>query len=287
MEHCRSSTYVDREAVLLMLETHYGAWLDRVALDALTSAILPYLARTRLPFEEAVPRIAKHYQCYGDFVGRLLESHHTPEWDNVLAWIIEYASNHTMFPRDTEAVSAPDLDAYDEIQQKIQSYNFEGTFESWLTVAVVSRLRRYWRDQQTLSAGGTGIKSKAERMSLQHASKWQQEVKTYHLSLDRLLERGDLRTSVPDTHGEAIAVIAESFELRTLIARELNMLASVKNDPLLVSVWHAIVEQGLKLREVADAFGLTISQVYRRIEQARQHLRRSPQICQWRDALLL
>ena len=287
MEHCRSSTYIDREAVLFMLEMHYGASLDLAALDALTSAILPYLARTRLPLEEAVPRIAKHYQCYGDLVGRLLASRQTPEWDNVLTWIIEYASNHAMFPRDTEAVSAPDLDAYDEIQQKIKSYNFEGTFESWLTVTVVSRLRRYWRDQQTLIAGGNGIMNKAERMSLQHASKWQRAAKTYHLSLDQLLERDDVRTSVPDMHGEAITVIAESSELRTLIVRELNVLATVKNDPLLLSVWHAIVEQGLKLREVADRLGLTVSQVYRRIEQARQHLRRSPHICQWRDALLL
>jgi hypothetical protein len=178
MEHTTSSTYIDREAVLFMLETHYGSSLDRAALDALTSAILPYLARTRLPFEEAVPRIAKHYQCYGDLVGRLLASRQTPEWDKVLAWIIEYASNHAMFPRDTEAVSAPDLDAYDEIQQKIKSYNFEGAFESWLTVTVVSRLRRYWRDQQTLIAGGNGIKNKADRMPLQHASEWQRGAKT-------------------------------------------------------------------------------------------------------------
>jgi DNA-directed RNA polymerase specialized sigma24 family protein len=48
-----------------------------------------------------------------------------------------------------------------------------------------------------------------------------------------------------------------------------------------------MTEQGLKLREAADMLGLTISQVHRRVEQAREHLRRSPRVVQWREAALM
>jgi hypothetical protein len=172
MEHCRSLPYPDHETVVRMLEAHHGAFLDRVALDTLASAIMPYLARTRLPLPVAVLRIAKYYQRDGEYVGRLMTSLQAQEWDEVLKWIIDYASKQAKYPRDTEAVSAPDLDAYDDIRQKISTYNFEGSFESWLTVTVVSRIQRYWRDRQTLSAGGNGIKSRAERIAEQNTAQW-------------------------------------------------------------------------------------------------------------------
>lgn len=276
----------DHEAVLRVLEASDLASVDPPTLAALAIAIVPYVERTRLPFEDAVPRIAKNYLCYGERVGRLLASPDTPEWYDVLERIIDCASKHALFPRDTEAVSAPDLDAYNEIRLKLGSYNFEGSFESWMTAVVLARLRRYWRDQQTLAAGGLGIKTKAERMLAQ--GEFQRRAPNASLvSLDWLVDKDDVPTNDLAAHGETVAEAVEVAELRTLILHELTALALRKNDPLMVHVWNATIEQGLKLREAAAGLGLTVAQVHRRVVQARQHLRQSPQIVGWRDARLL
>jgi DNA-directed RNA polymerase specialized sigma24 family protein len=273
------------DAILRVLEAYDQASLAYVDLHTLAISIQPYVQRSRLPLIDAVPKIAKYYLQYGAVVKRLLASPETPEWHSVLEWVVEYATRHALYPRDTEAVSAPDLDAYDEIRRKLGSYNFEGTLESWLTAVVVSRLRRYWRDQQTLAAGGNGIKTKAERASHEHTARRAPNASL--MSLDQLMNRDDGWKGAPPAQDATTTEIIEGTELCALVLHELRALALKKKDPLVLPIWHAIVERGLKLRETADGLGLTVAQVHRRVALARHHLRQSPHIRHWRDAHLL
>ncbi len=287
MEHRPASLVPRRDEVICLLETHVDPSLDRAAHEALATAIMPYLERTRLPLANAVPKIAINYRRDGHVVRQLSASLTNPEWGEVLEWIMERAAKHSQFPNDGEAVGAPDIDAYEDIRKKLHLYNFEGPFKHWLTVTVVSRISRYWRDRQTLSAGGHGIKLKAERQEAKRIPEWRPAPNASNVSLDWLLECESNQTNRLIAHNEAVAGIVEASELNLLVAQELKVLARVKNDPLLLSVWHASVVQGLKLREAAEVLGLTVSQVYRRVEQARQHLRHNPTIRKWCDAHLL
>lgn len=285
MDHCPLAS-PQYDAVVHVLEACGQASLAYADLRALAMSILPYVERSRLPFEDAVPKIARYYLQYGAVVKRLLASPETSEWHAVLGWVVETATRHALYPRDIEAVSAPDLDAYDEIRRKIGSYNFEGTLESWLTAVIVSRLRRYWRDQQTLAAGGVGIKTRAERASNVYAPR-RRAPNASLMSLDQLTDRDDGWSGAPAAQDATTAEIVEGIELRALVLHELRALAQQKNDPLVLPVWHATVEQGLKLREVADGLALTVAQVHRRVALARHHLRQSQHIRQWCDARLL
>ena len=81
--------------------------------------------------------------------------------------------------------------------------------------------------------------------------------------------------------GVAVARHVEDAELWHLVGQTVHRLAERRRDELLATVWYAVVDRGWRLREVADLFGLTISQVHRRIEAVRDYLRHSPDVRQW------
>lgn len=265
--------------VRCLLQMQYGTQLTAAEQTALATAITPYLNRTRLPLARAVRTIATNYLRDGARVERLMHSPTSPEWELVLQHVISYATRQSHFPSDAEARNWPDLDAYSDIQQRITSYNFEGTFDHWVTATVANRLRRFWRDQQAIRVGGPGIRQRRPcDGELSGASSPRPPAYVVAIPLDGLTEQ-----SIPADE-ESVAERIEAGELRRLVAHSLATFAAQKQDTQLPLLWFALVEQRLKLREIAACFGLTISQVHRRIEYMRAHLQRDLRVQMWLQA---
>lgn len=262
------------------LQSIYGDQYDRVTLETLEGAIEPYLQRTRLPRVEAVQRISMNYLQDGARVKQLLSDSTGDEWQVILAQVVEFARQHALYPKDIEATSWPDLDAYEDIRRKLPSYNFEGSLDSWLTVTVVNRLRRYWRDQQALRVGGIGF---AHIVELRRSVDGDLLRRAQRLSLDALTRDGFLLIDTMESTEPLIEDMVENAELRALVEQQVNAFATRKNDPLLSNIWYLAMDQQLKLREIAEQSGLSISQVHRRIQQVRDYLRENPRLREWLD----
>jgi hypothetical protein len=197
----------------------------------------------------------------------------------VLSHVVAYARSRSLFPQDQDATGWPDLDAYDDIRERLHEYNFEGPLDAWMSVVISSRLRRYWRDRQALSAGGGGFKSASERDTARAAGF--PVARILHLSLDQPLGDDDRAVSEWLTHATPlVAETVEDAELSRIVAAEVKALAS-RGDPLLAEIWNAVVDRQMRLREAAECYGLTISQTHRRVERVRTHLKHSPQVRQW------
>lgn len=274
----------DVSIVLHVLVTLRGEHDDLARLDQLARAIVFYVQRSRLPLVEAVEKIVTHYEQEHARVQHLLDHPSSAAWSSVLEQVIGFASRHSLYPRDTEATSWPDLDAYQDVRRNLHSYNFEGSLDHWVTVAVVNRLRRYWRDRQSLSAGGPGFRSKSDGETNDGESD-RERPKTASLSLHEIPE-GDWRMVGTTTAQVAsVAHDVEDAELRRVTAAAVHTLARHRRDELLPLIWDVVVERGWRLREAAESLGLTISQVHRRIEQTRSYLRRDPSVRQWFQCL--
>lgn len=270
----------DVSIVLYTLTSLRGDRYTAAALEDLAQAILCYVQRSRLPLPEAVDKIVTNYERDGARVQQLLDQPTSAEWDAVLEHVIGFASRHSLYPKDTEATSWPDLDAYHDVRRNLHSYNFEGSLDHWVTVTVVNRLRRYWRDQQSLSAGGPGFRKRPDREADDTESDHARP-KGGPLSLDRMLESDWSIVGAQASDNVSVAHDVEDAELRRMTAAAVRTLATRRRDDLLPLIWDVVVERGWRLREVAESLGLTISQVHRRIEQTRCYLRRDPAVQQW------
>ncbi|MBA3944200.1 MAG: hypothetical protein H0X37_06505 [Herpetosiphonaceae bacterium] len=263
------------------------AHLDEVAFEALAVAIEPYLRRTKRPLNEAVSLIARHYEADGAQVQELRDDLNGAAWQTVLAHVLEFASKHHNFPRDTEATSWPDLDAYEDIREKLWSYNFEGVFSHWVVVTVKRRIGRYWRDKQALQAGGAGF-----RLSAKLADEVGEQVaddpprssqRVQHSSLDAQNDQGLPIIETLEAEQPTIAALVEDVVLWTAVRQEVQAFAAIRQDYSLFVLWCGFVERGLKLWELGVAYDLKVGQVHRRITLVRNHLRQSPNLRDWFD----
>lgn len=276
-----TATRYDPAAVLDLLQAECGADFDQAELVALVPAITPYLERSLLPLPVAVVRITHHYLRDGARVRRLLANPDEPEWQTVLELVYRFATHNRMYPSDIEASSWPDLDAFDDIRRKLRSYNFEGSFDSWILVTVVRRLARFWRDQQSLRMGGTGIVPRAEREAARALGSYQTGPRASQRSLDQLHDHDHPLLDLLEAAQPSVADLVETAELQRLLDHSVQAYAARRNDPTLALIWHAVINQRMKLREVAVQFGLSIAQVNRRIEHIRTHLRQDPTLLHW------
>lgn len=272
---------LDHHSVLHLLQPIYGSSLDPAALESLACAILPYLQRTTLPLSDAVSKIACHYLQDGARVQRLVADPEAPEWQSVLTQVLTFATKHALYPDDCDATSWPDLDAYRDIQVKLRSYNFEGSLDSWVTVTILNRLRRFWRDRQALSAGGPGFSYKATRTPDSAPAERPAAGRALQYSLEALADDEQLAAERLGSDLASVGYCVEAAELHRMIEEAVRTYALHKHDAQIPQIWHAVVDQQFKLREASDRFGLTISQVHRRLEQVRAYLRQDPHISLW------
>lgn len=273
-----TATQYDPAAVLCLVQAECGADFDHTELIALVDAITPYLERSLLPLPVAVARITSNYLRDGARVRQLLVSQDAPEWQTVLTQVCSFATQNRKYPSDIDASSWPDLDAFEDIRRKLHSYNFEGSFDNWILVTVVRRLARFWRDQQSLRMGGAGLLQRAEREAARELGDQHGGPRARQRSLDQLHDH-DLQ--LIETFQPSVAELVETAELQRLLDHKVRAYAAARNDPTLALIWHGVVNQRLKLREVAAHFGLSIAQVNRRIEQVRAHLRQDPTLIHW------
>lgn len=271
----------DPAAVLGMLQVAFGASHSSAELTALMDDITPYLKRTTLPLEVAVPRIGANYLRDGARVRKLLSDQHAAEWQDVLAQVCDFARNNRRYPTELDASSWPDLDAFDDIKAKLDTYNFEGVFDHWVAVTVVRRLSRFWRDQQSLRVGGGGLRAPAERELARECGSYQSSPRTSQRSLNALNEADHQLIERLDDGQPPIGELVETAELQHLLQHCVYSFALARNDPALAQIWHAVIDRRMKLREVSVQFGLSIAQVNRRIEQVRAHLRQEPTLLSW------
>jgi hypothetical protein len=270
------------ESICRLIHAEYSHQLDLAACRALAEAILPYLARTRLPFEVAVSTIAMNYLQDGPRVEAMLGDPDAEEWQQVLGHIVAWATNHTLYPLDTEATGSPDLDAYEDIRKRLASYNFEGSLDGWITVTVVRRLYRYWRSHYMLSAGGSGYKSRAQRAGEQ-ALGAPAPVAVRHCSLDVIDDEGNIFAEKLPAMQLSVEETVETNELLRVVDAVVADYATDRADPSLGHIWHAVVDRRLKIAEVADQLGLSIWQVYRRYESLRRVLQADQRVSSWFD----
>jgi DNA-directed RNA polymerase specialized sigma24 family protein len=207
-----------------------------------------------------------------------------PEWQAVLTQVLVFATKHALYPDDIDATSWPDLDAYQDIQIKLPTYNFEGSLDSWVTVTILNRLRRFWRDRQALSAGGPGFKYKTGAAAAPAPADQSLAPKLYQFSLDQIADDEWLIAESHSADQFSVGSRVEDAELQRIVAEAVHDFALQKHDIQFQQIWHAVVERQLKLREASLYFGLTISQVHRRLEQVRAHLRQDPRVAHWFNA---
>lgn len=270
------------EVALPLISKHYHEQIGTASCTALTKAILPYLKRTHLPFDEAVLVIAMNYLQDGQRVETMLANPDAEEWQSVLSQIIAWATKHTLYPQDIEATGSPDLDAYDDIRKKLSSYNFEGPLDGWITVTVVRRLYRYWRSHSMLSAGGSGYKTRLQRITEQ-ALPTPSMVFTHHYSLDTSDYDGTVLCEKLIAPEPSVEETAEANELGQIIRSAIAEYAAYRCDPSLGQIWHSIVDRRLRITEVADQLGLSIWQVYRRYESLKRMLQEDQRVNSWFD----
>ncbi|MBV9790556.1 MAG: sigma-70 family RNA polymerase sigma factor [Chloroflexi bacterium] len=265
------------------LTTRYGTELP-AALDGLTSAIVVYLRRSRYPALSILPRIAEHYIQDGPRVHALLADSDPAEWQRIMQQVVAFASAHPYYPDIEDAISAPDLDAYEDIRRNLSSYNFECPLDGWINTVVVRRLLRFWRDRQSLRAGGSGFLSKIDREA-QRSGELPTAIRpNQHMSLDVLLDEALVAPQI-EMRGPAVQDAVEGIVLEDLVGTLIESLAVQTRDPSLPGIWEAIVVHEHKLREVAAMYNLSISQVHYRLRQISQYLRKHPDITGWFDPL--
>ena len=264
----------------LLLEC-YGQTLEHAEVEKLAAAILPFVQRSRLPLHDAVCRIATNYHIEAERVAALHEAPLGDAWQAVLVHILKFASRLSRFPSDQEAVSWPDLDAAEDVRSRLSTYNFEGSLDTWVSVAVTNRVRRYWRDQQSLGAGGQGFKSTAQRDAEREQGDISFAPRNAQESLDHLRE--DDRMAQPSDATQSVEASVQEAEFRRAVAAVLAKLAKERNDPDLPRLWEGFAEHEFKLHELAVKFDLNIWQVQRRLAHTRKRLRQDPTIQRWRD----
>jgi DNA-directed RNA polymerase specialized sigma24 family protein len=269
--------------IVLDLQQYYDGRLEPAEVESLARDIMPYLRRTRHAVRDVLPAIADNYQRDGRRVRELLRSTASPAWRVVLEQVVSYATRHTLFPTDNDAQDWPDLAAFEDIQRKLPTYNFEGPLDGWITVTVTNRLRRFWRDQQALRAGGTGFKSRAAREAGRLDGMPVPAVGQMHTSLEDPRNVESPLLSRLRSTDEEIAEQVESRMLEQVVASAVDTLAAHRDDPNLKHVWDAVVGRQLKLRETAEHFGLSVAQVFRKIELVRTHLRANSHVQHWFD----
>lgn len=280
MEACHDRSSNDPFEVQQVLHTAFGQCLGPAALQMLQRSIEPYIRRTRLPMPEAVTVIAKNYLHDGARVQELLAGVDTDAWHDVLKQVVAFARRHYLYPTEAEATSWPDLDAFDDIRRKLPTYNFEGSLDSWITVTVLNRLRRFWRDQQAKRSGGAGFPSKGARdVQVNYARP--PAPRTTQQSLDAVDASGMHTMDGLEGAESPVADSVEELELQRLVAKVVRSLAASKQDPLLPLLWQMVGEHEWKLREAAERSGLTTAQVHWRITQLKAYLREDPGLREW------
>lgn len=274
-------TPYDAEAVHQLLVAAYGAVLDATAIQALQQQIEPFVRRTTKPLVEIVPVIADHYRRERERLRLLLDDTDPQAWEAVLQQVIHFASRHHLYPTDAEATSWPDIEAYEDIRHKLAGYNCEGTLDSWIRSIVVSRLRRFWRDQQAQRVGGTGFLSRTARAEAQATGQAAPPPRSQQQSLDAVSDGGAALGETLAADELPVDVHAENDALQRLVIHEVGAFAAQRDDPLLVVVWQLVGMHQWKLREAAAYAGLSIGQVHRRVEQVRTHLQLNPCLQHW------
>lgn len=266
------------------LNTQYGPDLPAATQDGLTSAIVVYLRRSRYPALTILPRIAGNYLQDGSRVHALLADSQAAEWQSIMQQVVAFAMAHPYYPDIEDAISAPDLDAYEDIRRNLSSYNFECPLDGWINTVVLRRLLRFWRDRQALRAGGNGFVSKIDREA-QRSGELPTAIRpNQHVSLDVLLDESLVGPQI-EVREPAVQDAVEGIVLEDLVGRVIEALAVQMRDPSLPGIWEAIVVHERKLREVAAMYNLSISQVHYRIRQISHHLRKHPEIVGWFDGL--
>ena len=273
------------ETVVRLLQDLHGARLNREQLQQLARDIQPYLDRTALSLEEAVQRISTNYLRDGARVKVLGGSAMNPGWQNVLAQVVAYAGQHTLFPSEADLSSSPDLEAYDDIQRKLHTYNFEAPLDNWITVTVVWRLRRFWRDRAAVRAGGAGFKDKATREAERATGTWTRPPIACQQSLEATDADGQALMDTLADDQLSLAQAVEDAEIERAVVEAVDAYAELKHDPVLAHIWWLVVDRRLKLREVGELLDLTIAQVHRRVRQIRAYLRSDEQVRRWFDRL--
>ena len=150
-----------------------------------------------------------------------------------------------------------------------------------MTVTILNRLRRFWRDRQALSAGGPGFKYKTVNGIAPVSVDPPVLSKVHQLSLDAIADDEWLAAESLGAVQISVGHCVEDAELQRIVAEVVHDFAVQKHDEQLQQIWHTVIEEQLKLREASVHFGLTISQIHRRIEQVRAHLRQDPRVTQW------
>lgn len=262
------------------IENIYGDSLDQNLLQALTSAIACYVRRSRYPPLTILPQIVDHYIQDGPRVHALLADSDPAEWQRIMQQVVAFASAHPYYPDIEDAISAPDLDAYEDIRRNLSSYNFEAPLDDWIETVVLRRLLRFWRDRQSLRAGGSGFLSKMDREAQRSGELPTASRRNQHVSLDVFLDEAPLVQQF-ETRDPAVQDVVESIVLEDLVEALIESLAVKTHDPSLPGIWKAIVIQDHKLREVAAMYNLTISQVHYKIRQLSSYLKSHPKIYYW------
>ena len=124
------TTPLNAGTVLHLLQPLHCSSLDHAAIETLARSIMPYLQRSHLPLDDAVSKISSYYLQDGARVTKLMADPCAPEWQAVLTHVLAFATKHALYPNDIDATSWPDLDAYQDIQLKLPSYNFDGSLDS-------------------------------------------------------------------------------------------------------------------------------------------------------------
>lgn len=138
----REKQAAHREAtVWARLNELYGNVLSPSEIEDLATAIQPYLIRTRLPFTDAIATIAANYLTDGKRVRSLNAAGSPAQWQHTVAQVLRYAT-HISGYSSAKAMPPPLIQAAcDDISRKLPNYNFEATFDQWITVTILRRLR--------------------------------------------------------------------------------------------------------------------------------------------------
>jgi hypothetical protein len=139
-----------RMIVLQELRLTHAATMEPRALEQLADAIMPYVLRTRLPWEMAIPTIATHYAHEHERVQHLLKTQGSDAWQSLLAQMQSSVPElpHYLMTQAEPATSAQPIFNY--IRERLNEYNFESSLNSWLTVTTISY---FWQGRRGLLGG--------------------------------------------------------------------------------------------------------------------------------------
>lgn len=265
------------------LHSTYGAGLTPLEIEGLTAAIVVYVRRSRYPARDIIPRIVENYIKDGTRVHELLADSDANAWKAIMQQIITFATAHPYYPTIEDATSSPDLDAYEDIQRNLASYNFECPLDRWINTVVIRRLLRFWRDRQSLRAGGVGFLAKEVRDAQRRGDEVDSGRRISHISLDGMVDDAPVSEQI-EAPQPAIYDIVEGTVLEKLVEQLVGSYAMHVDEPDLPKLWRSIVLDELKLREVAEMYNMTINQIHYRVQQINRYLSKHPDILGWRDA---